>query len=121
MMTREPEPRARRLGMRVSVFGLGYVGSITAACLARAGHEVVGVDVNQEKVEMINAAVSPVVEPGLAELLTDVVGARRLRATTSVTEAVASSALSLICVGTPGHSNGQLDLRAIERVGRAIG
>ena len=107
--------------MRVSVFGLGYVGSVTAACLARAGHEVVGVDVNQEKVQMINTATSPVVEPGLAELLADVVGARRLRATTSVPEAVASSALSLICVGTPGRANGQLDLRAIERVGRAIG
>ena len=107
--------------MRVSVFGLGYVGSVTAACLARAGHEVVGVDVDQEKVEMINAAASPVVEPGLAELLGEVVGARRLRATTSVPEAVASSSLSLICVGTPGGNNGQLDLRAIERVGRAIG
>ena len=67
--------------MRVSVFGLGYVGCVTAACLARAGHEIVGVDVSQEKVEMINAAASPVVEPGLAELLAEVVGARRLRAT----------------------------------------
>jgi len=107
--------------MRVSVFGLGYVGCVTAACLARAGHEIVGVDVNREKVEMINAAASPVVEPGLAELLAEVVGARRLRATTSTQEAVASSALSLICVGTPGRVNGQLDLRAIERVGMAIG
>src|ERR1700704_2843081 len=107
--------------MRVSVFGLGYVGSVTAACLARAGHEVIGVDVNQEKVDMINAAASPVVEPGLGELLADVVGARRLRATTSVSAAVAGSALSLICVGTPGRVNGQLDLRAIERVGRMIG
>ena len=107
--------------MRVSVFGLGYVGCVTAACLARAGHEIVGVDVNREKVEMINAAASPVVEPGLAELLAEVVGARRLRATTSTQEAVASSALSLICVGTPGRGNGQLDLRAIERVGMAIG
>src|SRR3989449_3026015 len=107
--------------MRVSVFGLGYVGCVTSACLARAGHEIVGVDVNREKVEMINAAASPVVEPGLAELLAEVVGARRLRATTSTQEAVASSALSLICVGTPGRVNGQLDLRAIERVGREIG
>jgi len=107
--------------MRVSVFGLGYVGCVTSACLARAGHEIVGVDVNREKVEMINAAASPVVEPGLAELLAEVVGARRLRATTSTQEAVASSALSLICVGTPGRVNGQLDLRAIERVGMAIG
>src|SRR5437870_10698962 len=107
--------------MRVSVFGLGYVGCVTASCLARAGHEIIGVDVNREKVEMINAAASPVVEPGLTELLAEVVGARRLRATTSPRDAVASSALSLICVGTPGRVNGQLDLRAIERVGRAIG
>jgi GDP-mannose 6-dehydrogenase len=107
--------------MRVSVFGLGYVGCVTAACLARVGHEVVGVDVNPEKVDMINAAASPVVEPGLPELLAEVVGARRLRATTSTHEAVASSALSLVCVGTPGRVNGQLDLRAIERVGEAIG
>jgi GDP-mannose 6-dehydrogenase len=107
--------------MRVSVFGLGYAGCVTATCLAKAGHEIVGVDVSQEKVEMVNAAASPVVEPGLPELLAEVVGAGRLRATTSVQEAVASSALSFICVGTPGRANGQLDLRAIERVGRAIG
>src|SRR2546429_3112033 len=107
--------------MRVSVFGLGYVGCVTAACLARAGHEIVGVDVSREKAEMINAAASPVVEPGLAELLAEVVGARRLRATTSAQEAMTSTALSLICVGTPGRVNGQLDLRAIERVGREIG
>ena len=77
--------------MRVSVFGLGYVGSVTAACLARAGHEVVGVDINAEKVAMINAVTPPVVEPGLAELLAQVVGAGRLRATTSSDEAVADS------------------------------
>src|SRR5881396_4296944 len=107
--------------MRVNIFGMGYVGCVTAACLARAGHEVLGVDVSQEKVDMINAGVSPVVEPGLTELLAEVVGARRLSATTSPGDAVASTALSLICVGTPGRVNGQLDLRAIERVGRAIG
>ncbi|OLD63114.1 MAG: GDP-mannose dehydrogenase [Acidobacteria bacterium 13_1_40CM_2_68_5] len=107
--------------MRVNIFGMGYVGCVTAACLARAGHEIVGVDVSKEKVDMINAGASPVVEPGLTELLAEVVGARRLRATTSPRDAVASSALSLICVGTPGRVNGQLDLRAIERVGRAIG
>src|SRR2546426_1367132 len=107
--------------MRVNIFGMGYVGCVTAACLARAGHEIVGVDVSKEKVDMINAGASPVVEPGLTELLAEVVGARRLRATTSPGDAVASSALSLICVGTPGRVNGQLDLRAIERVGRAIG
>src|SRR5437879_13446641 len=84
--------------MRVSVFGLGYVGSVTAACLAKAGHEVIGVDVNAEKVSMVNAARSPVIEPGLPELLAEVVGTRRLRATTSGERAVAASELSLICV-----------------------
>lgn len=107
--------------MQVSVFGLGYVGCVTAACLARVGHDIIGVDVTPDKVAMVNAGTSPIVEPGLAELLADVVAAGRLRATTSTPEAVASSVLSLICVGTPGRANGQLDLRAIERVGQAIG
>src|SRR5262249_32100032 len=107
--------------MRVSVFGLGYVGRVTAAWLARAGHEVVGVDVNEEKVRMINGAASPLVEPGLAELLAEMVGTRQLRATTSTPEAVANSVVSLICVGTPGRGNGQLDVRTIVQVGRAIG
>jgi GDP-mannose 6-dehydrogenase len=106
--------------MRVSVFGLGYVGCVTSACLAEAGHEVVGVDVNREKVEMINAAVPPLVEPGLGELLTQVVG-KRLRATVSTEEAVNATDLALICVGTPSRSNGQLDDTAIDRVGWQIG
>src|SRR5438034_3434425 len=107
--------------MRVNIFGMGYVGCVTAACLARAGHEVLGVDVSQEKVDMINAGVSPVVEPGLIGLLGEGGAAGRLSATPSAGGAVVSSALWLICVGTPGRVNGQLDLRAIERVGRAIG
>jgi len=107
--------------MRVSVFGLGYVGSVTAASLARAGHEVVGVDINAEKVAMINAATPPVVEPGLAELLAQVVGAGRLRATTSSDEAVAATDVSLICVGTPSRANGQLDVDAVVRTGQRIG
>jgi GDP-mannose 6-dehydrogenase len=107
--------------MRVALFGLGYVGSVTAACLAKAGHEVVGVDISAEKVAMVNAATPPVVEPGLAELLAEVVGAGRLRATTSSDEAVAASDGSLICVGTPGHSNGQLDVEAVVRTGERIG
>ena len=77
--------------MRVNVFGLGYVGCVTAACLAKAGHQVLGVDINAEKVAMVNAAAPPVVEPGLGELLTEVVRAGRLRATTSSDEAVAAS------------------------------
>ena len=107
--------------MRVSVFGLGYAGCVSAACLARAGHDVFGVDVNPEKVAMVNGATPPVVEPGLGELLGEVVGAGRLRATVSGEEAVASTELSLVCVGTPGQPNGRLDVTALERVGVEIG
>src|SRR5712692_7544420 len=107
--------------MRISVFGLGYVGCVSAACLAKLGHEVLGVDINKDKVAMVNAAASPIVEPGLGELLAEVVGNRRFRATTSTEEAVHSSDLALLCVGTPGRANGQLDLDAIERVGKKIG
>src|SRR3989454_11467745 len=107
--------------MRISVFGLGYVGCVSAACLAKAGHEVIGVDVNAEKVAMVNAAAPPVVEPGLKEVLAEVVARRRFRATISSTEAVKNTDLALICVGTPGRSNGQLGLDAIEHVGKEIG
>ena len=107
--------------MRVSVFGLGYVGCVTAACLARAGHQVIGVDVNPNKVAMLASGRSPIVEPGLSELLAEVVGAGRLRATAASAEAVAESDLALICVGTPGRANGQLDLTAVDAVGGEIG
>ena len=107
--------------MRVSVLGLGYVGCVTAACLARAGHEVIGCDVNPEKVSLVAAGRSPIVEPGLDALIADVVAAGRLQATTSPAEAVAGSELSLVCVGTPSRPNGQLDLTALERVGEALG
>jgi GDP-mannose 6-dehydrogenase len=107
--------------MRVGVFGLGYVGCVTSACLARAGHDIVGVDVNREKVEMLNAGLAPVIEPGLAELVAEMVAIGRLRATDSVEDAVARTDLGLICVGTPGRANGQLDTDAIERVGREVG
>jgi GDP-mannose 6-dehydrogenase len=106
---------------RVSVFGLGYVGCVTAACLARSGHQVLGVDLNEDKVGLVNAGTSPVVEPGLGELLAEVVGGGRLSATTSTEEAVAASDLALICVGTPSRPNGQLDLDAVVRVAQAIG
>jgi len=107
--------------MRVSVFGLGYVGCVTAACLAKAGHRVVGSDINEEKVSMVNAGTSPLVEPGLGELLADVTRDRRLRATTSADEAVGESDLALICVGTPSRDNGQLDVTAVQRVAESIG
>ncbi|PYS95477.1 MAG: GDP-mannose dehydrogenase [Acidobacteria bacterium] len=107
--------------MRVSVFGLGYVGCVTAGCLARAGHQVVGVDLSQDKVAMVQAGRSPIVEPGLGELLAEVVAAGRLSATASGAEAVARTELALICVGTPGRPNGELDVAALEHVGGEIG
>ncbi|MBI4169892.1 MAG: UDP-glucose/GDP-mannose dehydrogenase family protein [Acidobacteria bacterium] len=107
--------------MQVSVFGLGYVGCVTAACLARSGHQVTGVDVNEDKVGMINAAVAPVVEPGLEALISDVVRAGRLRATIEARRAIERSEVALICVGTPGRPNGQLEVEAIRRVGLEIG
>lgn len=107
--------------MQVSVFGLGYVGCVTAACLARAGHEVIGVDVSAEKVAMINAGRSPVIEPGLTDLIDAMVRSQRLRATVSVDEALRHSELAMICVGTPSGRSGQIDTTAIERVAEDIG
>lgn len=107
--------------IRVSVVGLGYVGCVTGACLARAGHSVTGVDVNAEKVGMLGAGRSPVVEPGLSELIAQEVGAGRLRATLSIEQAIEQSDVALVCVGTPSRPNGRLDVEALERVSREIG
>lgn len=107
--------------MEISVFGLGYVGCVTAACLARSGHRVIGVDVNEDKVAMINAAVAPIVEPGLEDLISEVVRAGRLRATIETRHGLERSEVALICVGTPGRPNGQLEVEAIRRVGVEIG
>ena len=107
--------------MKVSVFGLGYVGSVSAASFAADGHEVVGVDVNADKVEAVNAGRSPIVEPGLDDLLAQGVAERRLRATTDTADAVQSSEVSLLCVGTPSRKNGSLDLTYLERVSEQIG
>src|SRR5215218_2176261 len=107
--------------MKVSVFGLGYVGSVSAASFAADGHEVVGVDVNADKVAAVNAGKSPIVEPGLDEQLADAVAQGRLRATTDTADAVASTEVSLLCVGTPSRKNGSLDLTYLERVATQIG
>ena len=110
--------------MRVSVFGLGYVGSVSAASFAADGHDVVGVDINPDKVAAVNEGRSPIVEPGLDELLRDGVARKRLRAVTSTADAVHNTDLSLICVGTPSRRNGSLDLsylvRVCEQIGEAI-
>jgi GDP-mannose 6-dehydrogenase len=107
--------------MKVSVFGLGYVGSVSAASFAADGHEVVGVDVNADKVAAVNAGRSPIVEPGLEEQLSEAVAAGRLRATTDTADAIASTEVSLLCVGTPSRKNGSLDLSYLERVASLIG
>ncbi|HXH25978.1 MAG TPA: UDP-glucose/GDP-mannose dehydrogenase family protein [Vicinamibacterales bacterium] len=107
--------------MRVSVFGLGYVGTVSAASFAADGHEVVGVDVVAEKVDAVNAGRSPIVEPGLDELLRGAVAGGRLRATSDAGEAVAGSDVSLVCVGTPSRRNGSLDLTCLTRTCEQIG
>jgi GDP-mannose 6-dehydrogenase len=107
--------------MRISIFGLGYVGCVSAARLAEAGHQVVGVDVNADKVAMINAGISPIVEPGLDELLAAMVVTGRLRATGSSAEAIDGSDVALICVGTPSRPNGQLNVEVLSQVCREIG
>src|SRR5262245_50752406 len=111
----------RRSAMNVGVFGLGYVGCVTAACLARDGHHVIGVDVNSEKVAMINSGTSPIIEPGLADLVARVVRQGRLSATESADEGIADADVALICVGTPDLGHGQPDYDGLARVASAIG
>ena len=107
--------------MRISVFGLGYVGAVSAACLAADGHTVVGVDNNPVKVDLLNQGRAPVVEAGLGELIEQGVRAGRLRATTDCDEAVAGTDLGFVCVGTPSKGNGSLDLEYLRRVADDIG
>ena len=107
--------------MKLSVFGIGYVGCVSAACFAKEGHDVTGVDVNPTKVAIINRGESPIVEPGIGELIREAVASGRLQATTNSGEAVQSSEISLVCVGTPGNQNGSLDLRYVSRVCEEIG
>ena len=109
------------MNTKVSVFGLGYVGCVSAACFAKQGHDVVGVDVSLAKVNMLNAGKSTILEEGISELVAEMVAGGRLRATTDVADAVRSSTISLICVGTPSRSNGSIDLQYIERVCTEIG
>ncbi|MCG7200691.1 UDP-glucose/GDP-mannose dehydrogenase family protein [Marinobacter pelagius] len=107
--------------MRVSIFGLGYVGAVCTASLARRGHEVIGVDVSPVKIDLINKGKSPIVEPGLEELLGEGVEANRIAGTTEGFAAVMDSEMSMICVGTPSKPNGDLDLTFVEKVSRDIG
>ncbi|PTQ71748.1 GDP-mannose 6-dehydrogenase [Pseudomonas sp. GV071] len=107
--------------MRISIFGLGYVGAVCAGCLSARGHEVVGVDVSTAKIDLINNGKSPIVEPGLEALLQQGIDTGRLRGTTDVAGAIRDTELSMLCVGTPSKKNGDLELDYIESVCREIG
>jgi len=107
--------------MRLSVFGLGYVGSVSVGCLAAMGHTVTGVDVSPTKVDLINRGCSPVIEPGLEGLISEAVAAGRLRATTQAAEGVRAAEVMLVCVGTPSNGNGNLDFTYVDRVCKDIG
>jgi GDP-mannose 6-dehydrogenase len=110
--------------LRISIFGLGYVGAVSLACLARDGHEVVGVDVDPAKLDLIRAGKTPVVEEGMVDLMASVVASGRVFVTTDACEAIARTDLSLVCVGTPSAPNGSQDqgamLRFAEDAGAAL-
>ena len=107
--------------MNIAIFGLGYVGSVSAACLAAAGHRVVGVDVDPYKVDLIRRGRAPITEPDLDELLSPLVADGRISVTSDTAEAVAAADVSLVCVGTPSRRNGSLDSSYLERVLEQIG
>ncbi|WP_445940376.1 nucleotide sugar dehydrogenase [Pseudomonas sp.] len=107
--------------MRISIFGLGYVGAVCAGCLSARGHHVIGVDISANKIDLINNGKSPIVEPGLEALLQQGLASGNLRGTTDVADAVLNSDVSFICVGTPSKKNGDLELNYIEGVCREIG
>jgi GDP-mannose 6-dehydrogenase len=107
--------------MKIAIFGLGYVGSVSTACLAAAGHDVTGVDVDPHKLSLIRSGHSPVSEPGLDELLARMLAAGKVTVTDDTAAAVNSSDLSLVCVGTPSRRNGSLDTTYLERVIEQIG
>jgi GDP-mannose 6-dehydrogenase len=111
----EPNPRS------ISIFGLGYVGSVMAACLAHEGNRVIGVDVNQAKIEMLNSGHSPIIEARMDELVSKAHESCRLHAMTDVSAAVNQTEISFVCVGTPSQRNGKLDLSHIENVSQEIG
>jgi GDP-mannose 6-dehydrogenase len=107
--------------LKISVFGTGYVGTVSAGCLAHEGHEVVGVDPVKTKVDLINAGQSPIVEEKIGDILAAAVGSSRLRATDNSEEAILETELSFVCVGTPSQVNGNLDLTYMRRVCEEIG
>jgi GDP-mannose 6-dehydrogenase len=115
-------PKGRKgIGMKISIMGLGYVGAVSAGCLASQGHEVIGVDPQAAKVDLINEGRTPIIERDLDEMIGQQVLEGRLRATSNVLEAVRFTDLSLVCVGTPSLGNGHIDLQYVRRVCEQIG
>jgi GDP-mannose 6-dehydrogenase len=107
--------------LKVSIFGLGYVGTVSAGCLANDGHEVVGVDPVPAKADLINRGQSPIIEAEIGEIIAATVKAGRLRATDDPAQAIRETELSFVCVGTPSQVNGNLDFRYIRRICEQIG
>ncbi len=107
--------------MKISIFGLGYVGAVSLACLGRDGHEVTGVDIDQNKLKLIASGKSPIVEAGILDLMSDVVASGRIHVTDNAEEAIASTELSFVCVGTPSQPNGSQSLNALIRLSEQVG
>ena len=107
--------------MRLSVWGLGYVGAVSAACLAQEGHEVIGVDPELRKVDLINAGKTPIIEKDIGQIIEEQVAAGRLSATKDAVAAVRQTDLLLVCVGTPSRANGDIELNYVRRVCEQIG
>jgi GDP-mannose 6-dehydrogenase len=107
--------------MRISIFGLGYVGAVSSGCLAKDGHEVIGVDPTETKVDLINQGLTPIIESDIGEIIERAVKDKRLSATKDIAAAFNNSDISIICVGTPSLSNGGLDLGYVQRVCEQIG
>ena len=107
--------------MRISIFGLGYVGSVSMACLARDGHDLIGVDVDPHKLDLIRSGRAPILEEGIQELTSQVVARGRVTVTDDPQQAIAGTEVSFVCVGTPASSNGSQDLSAIRRLAEQIG
>src|SRR5688572_17048396 len=110
-----------RMPMKISIFGLGYVGAVSLACLARDGHTVVGVDVDAAKLDLIASGRTPVVEEGMIDLVDAVVKSGRVRVTQDARAAVLETSVSLVCVGTPSAPNGSQDQSAMLRLAHQMG
>lgn len=107
--------------MNISIFGLGYVGTVMAACLSKYGHNITGIEINRKKVELINNGQSPIIEPGINNILKEASKKRKLSATPDATDAIKKTDLSFICVGTPSNKNGSLNLDYVFLVAKQIG